>query len=134
MLTEHDALVEQVARIIDPSSWRVMDSYLEQTKRKYRGQNVGWPVEQYQDKASMAKARQILSIIRTTDAARIAELKSENDRLLDVLFDAVALIGHVVPMDTTALIGGERLVARDVWQAGHDLMFPKSATLKEQRP
>ena len=75
MLTEHDALVEQVARIIDPSSWRVMDSYLEQTKRKYRGQNVGWPVEQYQDKASMAKARQILSIIRTTDAARIAELE-----------------------------------------------------------
>lgn len=57
--------VERVARIIDPSSWTVMDSYLEQTKRKYRGQNVGWPADQFQPKESMEKARQILAALST---------------------------------------------------------------------
>jgi hypothetical protein len=31
------------------------------------------------------------------------------------LFNATALIGHAMPMDTTALVAGEKLVARDVW-------------------
>ncbi len=55
----------------------------------------------------------------------IEALEAENERLLDALFDAVALIGHVVPMNTTALVGGERLTALNVWHAGYDLLFPK---------
>jgi len=73
-----------------------------------------------------------------TDADRIAELEAENARLkadrdvtLDALFDAIALIGHAMPMETTALIGGEQLVAQSVWQKGHDIMFPRRAALKE---
>lgn len=58
-----EEVVELIARIIDPSSWRVMDGYLEDTKRKYRGQNVGWPSDQFQHKESMAKAREILSAL-----------------------------------------------------------------------
>lgn len=57
-----DALVERIARIIDPNSWAVMDSYLAETKRKYRGQNVGWPADQFHHKESMAKARAILDL------------------------------------------------------------------------
>lgn len=58
-----DGLVEAIARIIAPSRWRVMDSCLEQAKRKYAGQNVGWPADQFQDKESMVKARAILPLI-----------------------------------------------------------------------
>lgn len=56
-------LVEIAARIIDPSSWAVMDSYLAETKRKYRGQNVGWPADQFHHKESMAKARAVLAAV-----------------------------------------------------------------------
>lgn len=75
---------------------------------------------------------------RVEAADRIAELETENARLkadmevtLDALFDAIALIGHAMPMETTALIGGEQLVAQSVWQRGHDIMFPRRAALKE---
>lgn len=57
------ATVEELARIIDPSSWRVMDSYLAETKRKYAGQNVGWPTEQFQHKESMVVALAILEAL-----------------------------------------------------------------------
>ena len=43
--------------------------------------------------------------------ARVAQLEG-------ALFNATALIGHAMPMDTTALVAGEKLVARDVWNAG----------------
>ncbi len=59
-----DEMAEAVARIIDPSSWSVMDGYLAQTKRKYAGQNVGWPTEQFQHTESMAKAREIIATLR----------------------------------------------------------------------
>lgn len=66
-------------------------------------------------------------------ADRIEALTAENERLrkdrdatLDALFDAIALIGHAMPMETTALIGGERMVAKNVWQKGHDIMFPRA--------
>lgn len=52
-------------------------------------------------------------------AAKDAEI----ERLKDALHDAVCIIGHAVPMDTTVL-AGQRLVARDVWQAGYDILNP----------
>lgn len=57
-------VVEEIARIIDPSSWRVMDSYLAKTKRKYAGQNVGWPEDQFQHKESMAIARLVIAKLK----------------------------------------------------------------------
>lgn len=62
---------ERIARIIDPEAWAVMDSYLEQTKRKYRGQNVGWPEDQFKDKASLAKADAIIAAGLVRDEAAI---------------------------------------------------------------
>lgn len=65
---ESEAMVERVARIIAPSCWAVMDGYLADTKRKYKGQNVGWPTAQFQDSKSMAIARAVI-------AAQIADMK-----------------------------------------------------------
>ena len=47
---------EQAARIIDPASWAVMDSYLKQMLRKYKGQNIGYDPEAFKHKESMAFA------------------------------------------------------------------------------
>lgn len=54
---------EEVARIIDPSSWAVMDSYLAQMLRKYRDVDAGYDPEAFKDKASLAKADQILALL-----------------------------------------------------------------------
>lgn len=59
--------VERVARIIDPSSWEVMDSYLQRMLHKYRGQDVLYDTDKFKHKESMAKAREILSAIRNGD-------------------------------------------------------------------
>lgn len=56
-------LEEKIARVIDPGSWQVMDAELERTKRKYKGQNVGWPSDQFKHKESLATARSILSLL-----------------------------------------------------------------------
>ena len=53
---------EQIARLIDPSSWRVLDSYLEQAKRKYAGQDAGYDPEAFRDQASLAIAAQIMAL------------------------------------------------------------------------
>jgi hypothetical protein len=45
---------ERYARIIDPSSWRVMDGYLADMLRKYKGQDVGYDPEQFKHKESLA--------------------------------------------------------------------------------
>jgi hypothetical protein len=50
--------------------------------------------------------------------AEIARLRARVAQLEGALFNATALIGHAMPMDTTALVAGEKLVARDVWNAG----------------
>lgn len=62
-MTDLNQLVEVGARAIAPRRWEVMDSYLEQTKRKYAGQNVGWPADQFKDKESMAQFRAALLAI-----------------------------------------------------------------------
>ena len=66
-----DAQAEVIARIIDPTTWAVMDSYLEQTKRKYAGQNVGWPADQFQHKVSMGKAREIIAALRAAEQPQL---------------------------------------------------------------
>ena len=59
---------EQIARLIDPSSWRVLDSYLEQAKRKYAGQDAGYDPEAFKDRASLAIAAQIMALDAVPDA------------------------------------------------------------------
>lgn len=54
--------------------------------------------------------------------AEIRELRAENARLREALFNATALIGHSVPMDTTALVAGEQLTAQGVWLQGRDAL------------
>lgn len=55
--------VEAVARIVAPSSWRVMDSYLADMQRKYRGENAGYDPAAFKHKESMALARAVLTAI-----------------------------------------------------------------------
>jgi hypothetical protein len=118
---EDEREVEAVARIIDPSSWRVMDGYLEQTKRKYRGQNVGWPADQYQDKASMAKAREILTALSRPSVAvpeveRLREAAKQAARYLRAKFPMSdegeqTAPGSIVERIETALNEGNSNVA-----------------------
>jgi len=74
-----DQLVEAGARAIAPRCWEVMDAYLEQTKRKYAGQHVGWPADQFKDKESMAQFQAALLAILpmlADDLAGVAEMNS----------------------------------------------------------
>ena len=59
-----DELIEAMARIIDPSSWRVMDGYLAQMLRKYKGEHIGYDPDAFKHKESMAIARALLPVIR----------------------------------------------------------------------
>lgn len=59
-----DELIEAMARIIDPSSWRVMDGYLAQMLRKYKGEHIGYDPDAFKHKGSMAIARALLPVIR----------------------------------------------------------------------
>lgn len=56
--------VERVARVLDPGRWAVMDGYLQDTIRKHRGQDVGWPADQFKDAPSMAAATAALAALR----------------------------------------------------------------------
>lgn len=49
---------ERIARIIDPSIWRVMDSYLAEVKRK---PNCGYDPDNFKDQQSLTKADLILA-------------------------------------------------------------------------
>jgi len=57
-----EGLVEAVARMIDPSKWRVLDGYLADVKRKYKGENAGYDPEAFRDKASLKLAADILAL------------------------------------------------------------------------
>jgi hypothetical protein len=57
---------EGVARIIDPSSWRVFDGYLADMKRKYGHLNAAYDPESFRDKRSLAKAREIIAFLATS--------------------------------------------------------------------
>ena len=56
------------------------------------------------------------------DGALISALADEVERLREALHDAICIIGHVVPMDTT-ILAGRPMVTREVWQAGYDLLY-----------
>ena len=109
-----DELTEAVARIIDPSSWAVMDRYLEQTKRKYAGEHVGWPADQFQHRESMALATAAIAAVRAHDAAQGYRLvKGEpvaselEDDLLDLISDA---IGESMDVDWTYRDGARHVL------------------------
>lgn len=55
--------IELAARIIDPASWMVLDSYLADTKRKYAGQDAAYDPAAFKDRRSMEKARLILTLL-----------------------------------------------------------------------
>ncbi len=50
---------EELARVIDPSSWLVLDSYLAEVKRKHP--NSGYDPDNFKDRESLTKADQWLS-------------------------------------------------------------------------
>lgn len=87
--TPHEASddqVEQVARIIDPGSWSVMDAEKERFLRKYKGENIGYPEDQFRHKESMAKASAILTIVLSepvgyTNENQLKYVDSGGDRL-----------------------------------------------------
>jgi hypothetical protein len=62
----------------------------------------------------------------------LAPLLAEHERLADrvaklegALWNTTALIGHALPdMKASALVAGERLIAKDVWQAARALLTP----------
>lgn len=53
---------EQIARLIDPSSWRVFDHELERVKRHHP--NGGYDPDNFTDRASLALADKILALIQ----------------------------------------------------------------------
>lgn len=57
-------VVERVARVIDPGSWAVMDGYLADMKRKYRGQNAAYDPDNFKHKGSMATARAAIAAMQ----------------------------------------------------------------------
>ena len=77
---------EELARIIDPSSWLVLDSYLAEVKRKHP--NSGYDPDNFKDRESLAKADQWLSrpspvdglkasLDEATSATMMAEMRAD---------------------------------------------------------
>lgn len=60
MTTPNQSRAETVARIIDPSSWRVLDGYLADVKRL---KNAGYDPDNFKHQASLAKAQEIIAIL-----------------------------------------------------------------------
>jgi len=63
--------------------------------------------------------------------AEIAAKDAEIARLRDALHDAICMIGHAMPSDTT-ILAGRRMVAREVWKAGYTLLHPRAALAGDQ--
>lgn len=55
--------LEAVARAIAPSRWAVMDGYLADMLRKYKGQNVAYDPDQFKDQESLATAQAALAAL-----------------------------------------------------------------------
>ena len=54
---------EAVARMIDPSTWAGLDSYLADVKRKYAKSNAGYDPDKFKDRKSLAIADAILEAV-----------------------------------------------------------------------
>lgn len=107
------ASIEAMARIIDPSSWRVMDGYLAQAKQEYKGQDGGWPEDQFKHKESMAKAREILAALQHAppvdlEQAAIA-LKTSREAPGSIVAPENSLRAR--ELATWALFYGDKLIA-----------------------
>ena len=91
---------EDIARIIDPSSWLVLDGYLADVKRKYAGQDAAYDPLAFKDRASLAKADAILTLLseRDTLAGKVGELEGERRAAWNELHccDDVPLNGDMV--------------------------------------
>jgi len=106
-----DALIEAMARIIDPSSWRVMDGYLAQMLRKYKGEHIGYDPDAFKHKESMAIARAILPVIR-------AHLEPTSE-MLAIGNEAVDTCTKVDPCDNPAKhIWADMLAASPIGDVG----------------
>ena len=68
-----EGLVERIARVIDPSTWQVLDGYLADVKRKHKGENVGYDPEAFRDKKSLAKADVILGFTERPEVGWLIE-------------------------------------------------------------
>lgn len=68
-------VLERMARLLDPIGWRVLDSYLAEMLRKYKGERIGYDAEQFKDKSSMDLAQ------AAYDASPGPGLEAENARL-----------------------------------------------------
>ena len=64
-------LDEAIARLIDPSSWRVFDSELERVKRHHP--NGGYDPDNFKDRASLALASRILTLIAAARPAVVSD-------------------------------------------------------------
>lgn len=58
-----DGAEEAMARVISPSSWRVMDSYLAEVKRKYKGEDAGYDPAAFKDRQSMELAGALIELL-----------------------------------------------------------------------
>lgn len=63
---------EKIARVIDPSKWRVLDSQFQHVLHRHRS----YEVERFKDKDSLAKADSILKLI---EAARRSDDVGEGE-------------------------------------------------------
>jgi hypothetical protein len=104
---------EELARIIDPSSWLVLDSYLAEVKRKHP--NSGYDPDNFKDRESLAKADQWLSrpspvdglkasLDEATSATMMAEMRAdklmaENARLREVVAELERQMEHTFPIE-----------------------------------
>jgi len=68
-------LDEAIARLIDPSSWRVFDSELERVKRHHP--NGGYDPDNFKDRASLALAGRILTLIAAARPAVVSDEKPD---------------------------------------------------------
>jgi len=64
-------LDEAIARLVDPSSWRVFDSELERVKRHHP--NGGYDPDNFKDRASLALASRILTLIAAARPAVVSD-------------------------------------------------------------
>jgi hypothetical protein len=100
-------VVEKIARLIDPSSWAVFDAEKARMLRKYKGENIGWPADQYQHKASMDTARRILATLTAPPTSELVDAKQA-----DTLHSA-----YIASLDSLTLpTSGERMRLREAAQ------------------
>jgi hypothetical protein len=78
---------ETVARVIDPSSWRVLDSYLERVKRHHP--HGGYDPDNFTDKASLAKADAIIALWPTGEGVSGGVV--DVGRLVEALTHAISI-------------------------------------------